>query len=911
MQAFFEKPYLIYKEGFCWNRRLKKYIRRFIMKKRLRTFVYLLFSVTLCLQSPIYADLIFPDSLYQESEKPDFSSGVVSINDVLEWNAAYLSGKMEVEFYEEFFSEKSVPLLMEEDHTYFAVVDENGDYAYRIWPAIAYASSDNEWIYLQSCITYNYISLTSPTEEIYEFLESERTMKQKIRENTAYILENLDETEYGGIYYDTSDAQSGLKIAVYLINEARRKELEAKGFVCSGAVYSLADQYQAMEKLWNQKELGIIDIHTSAESGLIIYGRDTEEVFNENIKETKLDIPYQYIQGAMGIFGVYEYNEEAFSEEEKAKFLEYAGLDLNQPEEFIACLRAQKKETEEEKWEDLQNAIQKWKQTYPEYSCRNIYYHVAGDCNVEAYMNFDTKLLEFTDTLPAYEADKNAVLEDFYGDPQRLELKRLLRQYKEAFPEMSYEEIYETYIKDVEEGKLSSKEEKLYQYLWRKYSKDLQSKTLQVYKERSTLKTLAHDFMPNRCGFLFLEDIYSLNDAYLVNPELSEEQVRPMLSKWIKKYVNLEVDVPFLCIDVIGEDGFIDYYCTGKDWYSSSENTSMLLYSWWTGEKIALSQPTQEIKKFIEHTNQIAKQAREKFFFVRKNLKEEEYGSVYIDYEGKVHVLLADESKASLLEDAGILWEKTEQTRAQMQERLQYLWKERENLEIAKVCACEDEETILILGYMDKEEFYQRIGEERAQKEFYIQIDGYDTLEEFLEQKKQRYLINERQKNCLKQCIGELADKYPEYSCENLYSLVFLDINSENYINFDIEVEEFVNKLTYYINEKNPFDEEMYGDPDKILLKKLLQKYKALYPEKDCQELYDMYGKEIAENEFLSQKEKRVKYLWKITEEEQIKPVNPETGKREKKASVYPISAVFFILIAGCAVMAAKKRKGK
>lgn len=153
-------------------------------EKRFKTFVYLLFGVIVFLQSPLYADSVHPESLYKESERPDFFSGVVSVNDVLEWNTAYLSGKTEVKFYEAFFAEKSVPLLTREDHTYFAVVDENGDYAYKIYPTTPY-TGNSDWIYLQSCITYNYISLTSPTEEVYEFLESERALKQKIRENMA------------------------------------------------------------------------------------------------------------------------------------------------------------------------------------------------------------------------------------------------------------------------------------------------------------------------------------------------------------------------------------------------------------------------------------------------------------------------------------------------------------------------------------------------------------------------------------------------------------------------------------------------------------------------------------------------------------------------------------------------------
>lgn len=106
-------------------------------------------------------------------------------------------------------------------------------------------------------------------------------------------------------------------------------------------------------------------------------------------------------------------------------------------------------------------------------------------------MNFDNELLEFVNTLPDYEADKNVVVEYEYGDPQRLELKRMLKQYKEKFPELSYNEIYQTYIGEIEENKAISKEEKLYCYLWKKYSGEIEAidiKSMEI--ESSVDKTI-------------------------------------------------------------------------------------------------------------------------------------------------------------------------------------------------------------------------------------------------------------------------------------------------------------------------------------------------------------------------------------------------------------------------------------
>lgn len=51
----------------------------------------------------------------------------------------------------------------------------------------------------------------------------------------------------------------------------------------------------------------------------------------------------------------------------------------------------------------------------------------------------------------------------------------MLTQYKKIYPNVSYKVIYDTCIKQVEEGSIMSKEEKLYWYLWNKYSGEVQN----------------------------------------------------------------------------------------------------------------------------------------------------------------------------------------------------------------------------------------------------------------------------------------------------------------------------------------------------------------------------------------------------------------------------------------------------
>lgn len=436
-----------------------------------------------CFSSPAYADSVFPNTIYNEAQKPDFSKGAISAETVIEGNQKYAAGnKKETVF--KIFSEKSEPMIMTtDDGVYYAVIDEDGEYSYRIYSNILEMSSDTEGIFLQSCIDYDYINLDLPEQEVRRFLYEKRELKKKLREDNAYILEYLDESEYGGTFYDMSEGE----MHIYLVNEKRREELEKKGFVCDTISDSLKDKYEMIKKLWNQKEaLGIFDIHIG-ETGIIIYGTNIQEEFKEKMANLEFDIPYQYVRSVWQPFGFHYYDEESLAEEDKMKLSEYLERDLEEIEDFIKYFHFVDwkfvESVKEEEWQKLKESISTFQQKYPEYSCRNIYYHVAGDYDADVYINFDNELLEFVDTLPDYEADKNVIVEYEYGDPQRLELKRMLKQYKEKFPELSYNKIYETYIREMEENKGVSKEEKLYWYLWKKYSgeiKDMNIKSMET-----------------------------------------------------------------------------------------------------------------------------------------------------------------------------------------------------------------------------------------------------------------------------------------------------------------------------------------------------------------------------------------------------------------------------------------------
>ena len=449
---------------------------------------YFILIGLICFSSPAYADSVFPNTIYSEEQKPDFCKGAISVATVIEGNQKYAAGTEKETVYK-LFSEKSEPMIMTTDESaYYAVVDEDGEYSYRIYSNILEMSNNTEGIFLQSCIDYDYISLDLPEQEVRKFLDEKRELKKKIRKNNAYLLEHLDESEYGKTFYDISEG----KMHICLVDEKQREKLEKNGFICHTVSDSLKDKYEIMKKLWNQKEaLGIFDIHIE-ETGITLYGTNTQEQFKEKMENLEVDIPYQYVRSVWQPFGFHSYDEESLAKEDKIKLSEYLEMDLEEIEDFVRCFHfigwKFVESIKEEEWQKLKESILIFQQKYPEYSCRNIYYHVAGNYDADVYMNFDNELLEFVNTLPCYEADKNVVVEYEYGDPQRLELKRMLKQYKEKFPELSYNEIY---LGEMEENKAISKEEKLYWYLWKKYSGEIEAidiKSMEI--ESSVDKTI-------------------------------------------------------------------------------------------------------------------------------------------------------------------------------------------------------------------------------------------------------------------------------------------------------------------------------------------------------------------------------------------------------------------------------------
>ena len=74
-----------------------------------------------------------------------------------------------------------------------------------------------------------------------------------------------------------------------------------------------------------------------------------------------------------------------------------------------------------------------------------------------------------------------------FGDPQRIELKSQLREYKELHPDMSYEEIYEKYLGDWEDTTEMTREAKMYQLVMTRVTGQL-NKSEEIQQEEGKIK---------------------------------------------------------------------------------------------------------------------------------------------------------------------------------------------------------------------------------------------------------------------------------------------------------------------------------------------------------------------------------------------------------------------------------------
>ncbi len=442
--------------------------------------------------------------------------------------------------------------------------------------------------------------------------------------------------------------------------------------------------------------------------------------------------------------------------------------------------------------------------------------------------------------------------------------------------------------------------------------------------------------------YVSIDDIYALREEYEKNPNLETNEARDFLIKRAENYkkdmnyINNQYQHGYGGGNVFlyeGDTRYRNYYISNFDTSSSHLGPGPIyLYATVSNEYVQLNLSKEELNQFFERNNKWAEEFRTVCEYVRNYLKENEYSGVYFKYldlneysgaaNGIVYVGLSDKSKATILEEKGIAWEFSEfyqKSREDMHHQLQYLWENREELKIVEVMEVCNQ--VIISGLDSDEEFRANTQGRNLEDCHYQKAFELWGIDERLKEIRDWSKVNELQYFILRKREDEpdwgekfwkelevwleyMKKLYPKYSYENLFHMAYVSRDKNYYTDFDTELEKFAETLPYIKNQKNPFDENEFGDSEHLVLKALLKNCKELYPEKEYAQLYDSYAKEVNESDLYTAEEKRNRFVWRLLQVEKELETLHKLDNNEILAYFG-----FGVLIVACGIFAIYKNK--
>jgi len=307
--------------------------------------------------------------------------------------------------------------------------DKNIKPDYTIIFGLGQMSSIFEKPVLVSNLTLKTLVLDGNQEKLETFTGENRKIKTEMEEKAAYIKEHTDESMYERVLYDRVDS----KICIWLTDMDKSEEFQKEGIVCKQAGCSKEELYHVLKTIWDNKEIlnvfyAYID---DIREGISVMGISDEEEFRQKAKSMNLpEIAYHQCIG-LGMDTVPFSLPKSFESREQSidDFMDYSTLIYGEE-----CVK-------------LKTGLEKLKLEYPQYSYANLFWRLLCNSDYERYFNFEKELLEFVNSLPGYRPDeKNPFKEEQYGDPERIELKCILKKYKSVYKDMDYEEIYNKYL---------------------------------------------------------------------------------------------------------------------------------------------------------------------------------------------------------------------------------------------------------------------------------------------------------------------------------------------------------------------------------------------------------------------------------------------------------------------------------
>ena len=159
--------------------------------------------------------------------------------------------------------------------------------------------------------------------------------------------------------------------------------------------------------------------------------------------------------------------------------------------------------------------------------------------------------------------------------------------------------------------------------------------------------------------------------------------------------------------------------------------------------------------------------------------------------------------------------------------------------------------------------------------------------------------------------IKILKGTYPEYEVRNLMMRIIGDGNYERYLDFGDDLNDFIDSLPdYQPNEKDPVEELLYGDPERIELKAQLKELKEKNPENSYEELYEQFLSDWEETDEVS-REKKLYDLCvkrKFNREPDKTVLSEQKGNTEEKKKDYRIICLGVVIVGIGCVMIRKKR---
>lgn len=418
-----------------------------IEKKCCRTAMIALFVILFPLTASAYEHKEEINESYIQNAV--ICKGIVTLDDIRSLGEKYKNDSIPKkgnakDTWQPYLDKKSVDFFGRDSvsaYDCYYIKDTNSPYYYLCYNGAPADSHVSPYPYIEAPFMETGVTIDGDVEKFTKYIEDSRRIYEKVYENAAYIKEHLNHSQYGGYYYLMEDS----KVHIYLSDSSKKNELEMEGIVCESAKYSLEQLNEKMEELWKKRqELGICSMRIFDNQVIVSIKNkeESEKIFMDDAMICVVE-PSWELRNTMG------------------------SENLDSLLEWLENNRFYK---EKKEYSELAAALTILKKAYPEYNYLNLFYHVGKDLDYKRYLDFPKELCEYADQLPTYERTGSFMDEIEFGDPLRLEVKRILREYKREYPDMSYQDIYEAYIKEIEENKKFSSEEKLFLYLYDKYT---------------------------------------------------------------------------------------------------------------------------------------------------------------------------------------------------------------------------------------------------------------------------------------------------------------------------------------------------------------------------------------------------------------------------------------------------------